>query len=221
MCLFFIFFHQASAKSLTIINPSLKESTENGFSQSTPYFQASPSIVAIENISSNFGPRQDPITGILKNHHGVDYRAKIGSPITAISSGTVLRAGYSNSLGNFIEIDHGFGITSKYGHASQLIVYIGQMIKKGQVIALAGNTGHSTGPHLHFEIAKDGFALNPLDYIYADLETINLNQPNKYSKIYHQSPNYNLFFDRKIIKPYYFSGEVIVAVRVRSGRSIK
>lgn len=221
LCPIFLLQSQASAKSSIEIDTPLKETFGSGFSETISFFQTTPPIMATENISSHFGQRQNPLTGVLENHRGVDYRAKMGSPIIATASGIVLKAGYSTSYGNLVEIDHGFGITSKYGHASLLMVYEGQMIQKGKVIALVGNSGLSTGPHLHFEIARDGVALNPLNFITNGLDTLKLNQSNQYLNNNKPIPKENFILDKNKIKSYFFTGELIASVRVRSGKTMK
>lgn len=178
-------------------------------------------IKGSKNVSSIFGHRLDPFSGFLKDHKGIDYVAKIDTPIVATEAGKVLRASYVRGYGNLVEIDHGFGITSRYGHSSQLLVQVGQIVQKGQVIALVGNTGYSTGSHLHFEISRYGLAINPLDFINKGLQDEKNNQTNKYLIHNKQTQIENSGFDQNNIKPYFFNGEMIVAVKVRSGKSIK
>jgi murein DD-endopeptidase MepM/ murein hydrolase activator NlpD len=116
-------------------------------------------------VSSGFGKRVDPITGRVAVHQGLDFigvnRAKIISP----SQGKVILAGQFSGYGNAVVIDHGFGITTRYGHLSALKVKPGQFVKKGEVIALQGNTGRSTGAHLHYEVRYRGTPLNPRKFI--------------------------------------------------------
>lgn len=97
-------------------------------------------------------------------HHGIDIAVNRGTPIYAADAGTVIRRSYDRTYGYFIEIAHGGGYTTLYAHCSKLLVGVGQVVEKGQKIALVGNTGNSTGPHLHFEIRKEGRAVNPLNY---------------------------------------------------------
>ena len=107
-------------------------------------------------ITSNFGWRQHPILGTGRFHSGTDFGAEHGSPINAADSGTVYFCGLVNGgYGNAVIIDHGNGLTTLYGHASELYVVEGQGVQQGQAIAAVGSTGLSTGPHLHFEVRKN------------------------------------------------------------------
>jgi murein DD-endopeptidase MepM/ murein hydrolase activator NlpD len=116
-------------------------------------------------LSGMYGPRMSPFTGEPTEHHGVDIGAQIGDEIHAAAAGTVKYAGYSDSFGKFVIIDHGYDTISKYAHASELFVRKGQAVKKGQKIAAVGSTGRSTGPHLHFEIWIAGKSVNPMHYL--------------------------------------------------------
>lgn len=118
------------------------------------------------SITSKFGMRTHPVTGIYKLHTGVDISGSgiNGKPILAANSGKVIKAGYNTGYGNYVVIDHGGGYSTLYGHASRLNVSKGQTVSRGDVIAYVGSTGYSTGAHLHFEIIKDGEYTNPLSY---------------------------------------------------------
>ncbi|HVR61596.1 MAG TPA: peptidoglycan DD-metalloendopeptidase family protein [Polyangia bacterium] len=116
---------------------------------------------APEHVTSGFGPRIHPIDGGSKYHTGIDLRAPEGSPILAAESGVVKNAGQRGGYGNAVEIDHGGGLTTLYGHASELLVTPGEKVKEGQAIARAGSTGHATGPHLHFEVRVDDRPVDP------------------------------------------------------------
>lgn len=116
-------------------------------------------------VSSPFGYRNGVFVKGAEFHKGVDLAAPTGSPILAARDGKILYAQWSNSFGNWIQIDHGGGITTRYGHASKLLVSAGQTVKAGQQIALVGSTGNSTGPHLHFEVQVNGVPKNPLNYV--------------------------------------------------------
>lgn len=113
------------------------------------------------HLTSGFGMRTDPFTGAVKEHDGVDVGAPEGSPIRATSAGIVRSAGARGGYGNAVEIDHGNGLTTLYGHASQLLVNAGDAVQAGQEIARVGSTGRSTGPHLHFEVRVGGRAVDP------------------------------------------------------------
>lgn len=121
--------------------------------------------VADVDITSTFGNRIDPFRKRSAFHSGVDYPAPKGTPITASAGGRVLFAGYRAQYGNTVEIDHGAGLATRYAHASKLHVKVGQVVMPGQRIADVGSTGRSTGPHLHFEILSDGFAVDPAMYL--------------------------------------------------------
>ena len=173
----------------------------------------------IKTVSSHFGNRIDPFTGLWESHQGVDYPAVTGTPILAIANGTVTQAGYNGGYGNLVEIDHGQGYTSKYGHASQILTRMGQQVQKGQVIALVGSTGHSTGPHLHFEMAQYGQVFNPMAFLNQGLQlgTMASNNPN--SGGWNKPSSYPS--GQKNTKAFFSTGQMIVAVRVRSGKPVK
>lgn len=115
--------------------------------------------------SSPFGWRVHPILGYRRFHAGLDFAASYGSTIRAADSGTVIFAGWYGGYGKAVIIDHGGGITTLYGHSSELYVTEGQTVQKGQAIAAVGSTGLSTGPHLHFEVRRNGTPVNPADYL--------------------------------------------------------
>ncbi len=121
-------------------------------------------------ITSGFGARLDPFLGRPAMHTGLDFRAALGSEARATAGGTVTIAAYTGGYGNMVEIDHGNGITTRYGHLSEIDVTVGQVVAKGGVIGHTGSTGRSTGPHLHYEIRVDGAPLDPLIYIRAGKE---------------------------------------------------
>ncbi|NDJ25055.1 peptidoglycan DD-metalloendopeptidase family protein [Nostoc sp. B(2019)] len=115
--------------------------------------------------SSSFGWRMHPVLGYRRFHSGLDFAASYGSTIRAADSGTVIFAGWYGGYGRTIIINHGKGITTLYGHSSELYVSEGQTVERGQAIAAVGSTGLSTGPHLHFEVRRDGTPVNPADYL--------------------------------------------------------
>jgi murein DD-endopeptidase MepM/ murein hydrolase activator NlpD len=126
-----------------------------------------PSVPPIKNAwySSNFGWRIDPFTGKNAMHEGVDYMVPEGTPIHASAGGVVVYADMHPQYGNMVEIDHGNQVVTRYAHASKLLVKVGQMVRRGQEIALSGSTGRSTGPHLHFEVRYKGIAQNPVRFL--------------------------------------------------------
>ncbi|MBE9007324.1 peptidoglycan DD-metalloendopeptidase family protein [Fortiea sp. LEGE XX443] len=115
--------------------------------------------------SSRFGWRVHPVLGYRRFHAGLDFAASYGSTIRAADSGTVIFAGWYGGYGRAVIIDHGNGVTTLYGHSSQLFVSEGQGVQRGQAIAAVGSTGLSTGPHLHFEVRRHGSPVNPADYL--------------------------------------------------------
>ena len=117
-------------------------------------------------ITSYFGPREAPTAGASTNHGAIDIGVSTGTNVYACLDGTVTIAQYSDSAGSYIEIDHGNGYVTKYMHNSQLKVSVGDKVTAGQVIALSGSTGYSTGPHVHFQIEKDGEKVDPLTFKY-------------------------------------------------------
>jgi murein DD-endopeptidase MepM/ murein hydrolase activator NlpD len=116
-------------------------------------------------VSSHYGLRQDPFTGRLARHGGLDIPARHGTPILASGGGRVVSAGYNGAYGQSVMIDHGDGLTTLYGHASRLLVRAGDVVMPQQKIALVGSTGRSTGPHLHFEVIRDGRRVEPKQYL--------------------------------------------------------
>lgn len=123
------------------------------------------SYPSVGPITSTFGWRVHPILGYNKFHSGVDFGAGYGTPIRAADTGTVIFAGWYGGYGNAVAIDHGKGIVTLYGHASQLYVQAGQVVQRGQAIAAVGSTGLSTGPHLHFEVRHNSYPVDPLAYL--------------------------------------------------------
>ncbi len=120
-------------------------------------------------VISGFGVRVHPILHIRKEHTGLDFTAPIGTPVMATADGVVATATAGNGYGNQIEIDHGYGFVTKFAHLSEFKVKVGDVVKRGDLIALTGNTGLSSGPHLHYEIIKNGEKIDPVDYFYQDL----------------------------------------------------
>ncbi|MEY3201286.1 MAG: hypothetical protein RIR70_836, partial [Pseudomonadota bacterium] len=117
--------------------------------------------VPVQWNSSSFGWRIDPFTGQRAMHEGVDFMAEEGTPIVAAAAGMVITASPHPQYGNLVEIDHGFGITTRYAHAAKILTRPGTLVRRGEKIATVGSTGRSTGPHLHFEVRAGGVAQNP------------------------------------------------------------
>ena len=116
-------------------------------------------------VTSEFGWRTHPIFGTARFHSGLDIGGDYGLPIYAAASGTVIHAGWISGYGNTVIIDHGGGVTTLYGHNDSLNVGVGQTVSQGQVIAMCGSTGNSTGPHCHFEVRENGEPVSPYSYL--------------------------------------------------------
>lgn len=116
-------------------------------------------------VSSGYGMRIDPFTGLRAYHAGVDFAAPVGSDVLSVASGIVADVGERFGYGVLVEINHGNGYTTRYGHNSSAVVKIGDQVRKGQAIARIGSTGRSTGPHVHFEVMLNGKVVNPAQYI--------------------------------------------------------
>jgi murein DD-endopeptidase MepM/ murein hydrolase activator NlpD len=131
---------------------------------------ATPSIMPTQGwLTSAFSSmREHPILHIARPHEGIDVMAPMGSPIEAPAAGVVTDAGWESGYGNTVTIDHGYGIVTKFAHASKLLVKTGQHVSRGQRIALVGNTGLATGPHLHYEVHVNGRPVDPLRYVLPD-----------------------------------------------------
>lgn len=128
--------------------------------------QTTPSIRPTSGwVSSNFGSRVSPFSGDLSQHRGLDIAADMGTPIRAPATGIVTASTMDPGYGKVITIDHGHGIVTRYGHCSQMYVKAGQRVRRGDVIGAVGNTGRSTGPHLHYEVRLQGVPVNPERYI--------------------------------------------------------
>jgi murein DD-endopeptidase MepM/ murein hydrolase activator NlpD len=125
-----------------------------------------PSIMPVSGIfTSGFGRRRDPFTGRMTFHPGIDLAAPPGAPIYAPADGVVRRIRWDRGYGLVLEIDHGYGVATRYAHISKAAVKIGTRVKRGQIIAYVGNTGRSTGPHLHYEVLVYRKNVNPFKYI--------------------------------------------------------
>ena len=115
--------------------------------------------------SSGFGPRKAPTAGASTYHKGQDWATPVGTPIYASCGGTVAKAGWGSGYGYVVYIDHPDGRQTRYAHLSKVLVKAGQSVKQGEKIALSGNTGITSGPHLHFEMLINGKQVNPLNYL--------------------------------------------------------
>lgn len=132
--------------------------------QSNSYLSGRPIVKGW--LSSYYGVRKDPFHGRPAMHKGVDFAGKENAPIIATASGIISWSGERYGYGNLIEIDHGDGYKTRYGHNKQLLVELGDVVEKGQIIARMGSTGRSTGPHVHYEILRNNTQINPIKYVY-------------------------------------------------------
>ncbi len=139
------------------------------FKNQKSFLSSTPSIWPTRGwVTSSFGLRKSPFTGRKEKHKGWDIGARLGSTIRATADGVVRVSGRESGYGKMLEIDHGYGITTRYGHNSKNLVKVGDRIKRGDKIALVGSTGRSTGPHLHYEVRLSGVPVNPRNYILED-----------------------------------------------------
>ncbi|MGJ7038208.1 murein DD-endopeptidase MepM/ murein hydrolase activator NlpD [Shinella sp. BE166] len=122
------------------------------------------------SITSRFGNRTDPFLGRLALHAGIDFRARTGTEIHAAGAGTVVVAGRNGGYGNMVEIDHGDGLTTRYAHLSRVLVKVGDHVDEADPVGLSGTTGRSTGPHLHYEVRRDGKAIDPMRFLTAGMK---------------------------------------------------
>jgi murein DD-endopeptidase MepM/ murein hydrolase activator NlpD len=149
------------------------EAQEEGFSELVGFledrrslFASTPSIAPVRGwVTSGFRRRNDPFTQNMVWHRGLDISTAMGAPVVAPADGVVTYVGRKVDFGNILSLDHGYGYLTRYGHNSKILVRAGQRVRRGQVIAFVGNTGKSTGPHLHYEVLRHGVPANPTDYI--------------------------------------------------------
>jgi murein DD-endopeptidase MepM/ murein hydrolase activator NlpD len=134
---------------------------------------AMPSFMPTQGwLTSNFSrARYHPVLGVARPHEGVDVTAPVGTPIEAPAAGKVVGAGWEAGYGNVVTIDHGYGIETKFAHASKLLVRRGEQVERGEQIALVGSTGLATGPHLHYEVHVNGRPVDPLRYVLPEVVT--------------------------------------------------
>jgi murein DD-endopeptidase MepM/ murein hydrolase activator NlpD len=136
------------------------------FEDKRSLYAATPSAWPVRGwVTSHFGNRTSPFSGILKFHEGIDIAAQTGTPVAAPADGVVIKAGFGTGYGNVVEISHGYGIRTLFAHNSRLNVKVGQRVKRGDVIAYVGDSGSSTGPHLHYEVRLNNLPVNPSRYM--------------------------------------------------------
>jgi len=146
------------------------EEAKDSLASHSQRLAATPSIMPTQGwLTSAFSSmREHPILHVARPHEGIDVTAPMGSPIEAPAAGVVTDAGWESGYGNTITIDHGYGVVTRFAHASKLLIKIGQRVARGQRIALVGNTGLATGPHLHYEVHVNGRPVDPLRYVLPD-----------------------------------------------------
>jgi murein DD-endopeptidase MepM/ murein hydrolase activator NlpD len=158
------------ARKLSEFLPERRASLEAllaGLEDRREQLAATPSIWPTEGfVTSGYGFRTSPFTGRPQFHAGIDIAADFGTKIVAPASGRIVFAGRRGAFGRLVEIDHGFGVRTYYGHADEIYVRPGQRVARGTVIASVGSTGRSTGPHLHYQVKAGGKTVNPANYIF-------------------------------------------------------
>ncbi len=136
------------------------------FEDKRSLYASTPSVWPVRGwITSSFGNRISPFTSKTQFHEGVDIAAQIGTPVIAPADGVVIKAGFEAGYGNMVEISHGYGLKTVFGHNSRLNVKPGQHVKRGDIISYSGNSGSSTGPHVHYEVRVNGLPVNPVRFL--------------------------------------------------------
>ena len=143
----------------------------------------------LKRMASGYGWRIDPVYHIRRFHEGMDFTAPVGTDIFATGNGTVIWSGWRQGYGETVEVDHGFHYVTRYAHCSKRLVRVGQKVKRGDVIALVGNTGKSTGPHLHYEVLYNDRPVDPRNYYFYDLS------PEDYDRMVQLSSNMGNMMD--------------------------
>ncbi len=157
---------EALEKEIKLREKSLSELAEY-LEDRKSLFMATPSIWPARGfITSEFGWRRDPLTGANEYHEGIDIAGAYGGQVRATAEGVVIESGNDAGYGKVVVIDHGYGIVTRYAHLSRSFVVVGQKVKKGSVIGAIGNSGKSTGPHVHYEVRIDGVPVNPVKYLF-------------------------------------------------------
>ena len=156
--------------------------------------EAIPAIQPIQNkdlkrVASGYGMRMHPILKYRKMHNGMDFTAKTGTPIYATANGKVIKAKRSGAFGNVVYIDHGYGYETIYAHLSKFNTRRGSWVKRGEIIGYVGNTGRSSGPHLHYEVHKNGRPVNPVNFYHGGLT------PEEYDIMLEKASQENQSFD--------------------------
>jgi murein DD-endopeptidase MepM/ murein hydrolase activator NlpD len=136
------------------------------FEDKRSLYASTPSVWPVRGwVTSHFGVRTSPFSGIQKFHEGMDIAAQTGTPVMAPADGVVVKAGFGTGYGNLVEISHGYGMKTLFAHNSRLNVKAGQRVRRGDIVAYVGDSGSSTGPHLHYEVKVNGLPVNPVKYL--------------------------------------------------------
>ena len=143
----------------------------------------------LKHMASGYGWRIDPVYHVRRFHQGMDFSAPVGTDIFATGNGTVTYSGWRQGYGETVEIDHGFNYSTRYAHCSKRLVHVGQKVKRGDVIALVGNTGKSTGPHVHYEVHYHNQPIDPRNFYFYDLS------PEDYDRMVQLSSNMGNMMD--------------------------
>jgi len=180
-------------KEIEVQSRSLDE-IEKLASEKEKLLHAIPAIQPIQNkdltrVASGYGMRMHPILKYRKMHNGMDFTAPKGTPIYATGDGKVTKASRASGFGKVVYIDHGFGYVTKYGHMSKFNTKKGRKVKRGDIIGYVGNTGLSSGPHLHYEVHKNGKVINPVNFYHGDLS------PEEYEIMLEKASQENQSFD--------------------------
>jgi murein DD-endopeptidase MepM/ murein hydrolase activator NlpD len=155
-----------NAMKTAATDPEIGAQGLNFVPAAAPYLRSLPSIWPVRGeITNGFGDSADPFSGAEAFHPGVDIAAPMGTPVEATANGLVIQAGWETGYGNTILIDHGDGITTRYGHLSKILVVVGEQVKRGEVIGAVGMTGRATGPHLHYEVRIHDTPVNPARFL--------------------------------------------------------
>jgi murein DD-endopeptidase MepM/ murein hydrolase activator NlpD len=139
---------------------------ERFFDSQRSLLASTPAIWPVRGwVTSSFGQRISPFTGTLQMHEGLDIAARVGTPVKAAADGVVIYSGWKSDFGKLVTVDHGYGYRTRYGHLSRIYVTNGQRVRRGEALGAVGNTGKSTGPHLHYEVKVRGLPVNPKTYL--------------------------------------------------------
>ena len=160
--------HESFAHALTRVN--LARTQAEALSRTLASVPVRRPVNGEIDLTSTFGVRVDPFLHVPAMHTGLDFRGNVGDPIRATAAGKVVSAGWSGGYGKMVEVDHGNGLATRYGHLSEIDVYVGDTVRIGEIVGRLGSTGRSTGPHLHYETRVDGEAVDPQKFLNAGVK---------------------------------------------------